>query len=240
MQVIQELRSGIKLKKVHYRKAPIEYELTPYEILMKDICSYNRCSLRKIIVNGNMPSRVTKDAHAVILEFIRSRPPLRKASERKLPPYRRVLTPREQLMLSIRKGRALKKTFTNRTSLSPTMEKIITVGSVKNPKKLIKVDFLQLREDDVDEVSDTSDGGSLWLEEEYHQLCGSNLEPYDLAMEYPDSKNAGKRYSLTVSAEQQFESQSVPQSRPCSRQSCASSEAESVCWYFYFILLIMI
>lgn len=36
--------------------------------------------LRKVMVNGDIPPRVKKDAHAVILEFIRSRPPLRKVS----------------------------------------------------------------------------------------------------------------------------------------------------------------
>lgn len=35
-------------------------------------------NLRKVMVNGDIPPRVKKDAHAVILEFIRSRPPLRK------------------------------------------------------------------------------------------------------------------------------------------------------------------
>lgn len=109
VQVINELRLGVKLKKVQYSRAPIEYELTPYEILMKDIrsCRYN---LRKIMVKGDVPSRVTKDAHAIILEFIRSRPPLKRASDRKLPPCTRTLTPREQLMLSIKKGRKLKPT----------------------------------------------------------------------------------------------------------------------------------
>ncbi|RZB40166.1 hypothetical protein BDFB_005521, partial [Asbolus verrucosus] len=109
VQVMGELRMGVKLKKVHYSKAPIEYELTPYEILMKDIrsCRYN---LRKIMVNGDVPSRVTKDAHAIILEFIRSRPPLKKVTDRKLPPQSRTLTPREQLLNSIKKGRKLKPT----------------------------------------------------------------------------------------------------------------------------------
>lgn len=32
------------------------------------------------MINGDIPRRVKKDAHAVILEFIRSRPPLRKVS----------------------------------------------------------------------------------------------------------------------------------------------------------------
>lgn len=107
VQVMGELRTGVKLKKVNFSKAPIEYELTPYEILMKDIrnCKYN---LRKIMINGNIPSRVSKDAHAIILEFIRSRPPLKKVSDRKLPPQPRTLTPREQLLNSIKKGRKLR------------------------------------------------------------------------------------------------------------------------------------
>ncbi|XP_055590259.1 protein spire-like [Uranotaenia lowii] len=109
MQVVEELREGVRLKKINYSRTPIEYELTPYEILMEDI----RCrkyNLRKVMVNGDIPPRVKKDAHAVILEFIRSRPPLRKASERKLAPQplRRVTCPREQLLDSIRKGRVLK------------------------------------------------------------------------------------------------------------------------------------
>ncbi|KAL4712959.1 hypothetical protein ACJJTC_012029, partial [Scirpophaga incertulas] len=75
MQVIGELRMGVKLKKVNYSRTPIEYELTPYEILMDDIRS-RRYTLRK--VDGAIPQSVKKDAHAMILEFIRSRPPLKK------------------------------------------------------------------------------------------------------------------------------------------------------------------
>lgn len=60
------------------------------------------------MVNGDVPPKVKKDAQAVILEFIRSRPPLRKASERKLPPPKRNLSARELLLDSIRKGRVLK------------------------------------------------------------------------------------------------------------------------------------
>lgn len=47
MQVIGELRMGVKLKKVNYSRTPIEYELTPYEILMDDIRS-RRYTLRKV------------------------------------------------------------------------------------------------------------------------------------------------------------------------------------------------
>ncbi|CAG9134729.1 unnamed protein product [Plutella xylostella] len=107
MQVIGELRMGVKLKKVSYSRTPIEYEMTPYEILMDDIRS-RRYTLRK--VDGNIPQNVKKDAHAMILEFIRSRPPLKKASERKLPPLCREVTPREQLLASIQRGRPLRAT----------------------------------------------------------------------------------------------------------------------------------
>lgn len=55
MQVIGELRMGVKLKKVNYSRTPIEYELTPYEILMDDIRS-RRYTLRK--VDGAIPPRL--------------------------------------------------------------------------------------------------------------------------------------------------------------------------------------
>ena len=64
------------MKKTHYTKTPVEYELTPYEILMDDIRS-RRYSLKKVMVDGGIPPLVKKDAHDVILDFIRSRPPLR-------------------------------------------------------------------------------------------------------------------------------------------------------------------
>ncbi|KRT80948.1 hypothetical protein AMK59_5318 [Oryctes borbonicus] len=228
VQVIQELRLGVKLKKVNCSRAPIEYELTPYEILMNDIRSC-RYSLRKIMVDGNVPSRVTKDAHAIILEFIRSRPTLKKVSDRKLPPHSRTLTPREQLMNSIRKGRTLRKT--GRRSLSPQGGANSTVSGeggtakgVARPRRLIKVDFSQLQDDEDEDMSDTSD--SLW-QEEFNQVYENVLEAYDLALQCPQPKTTNKRHSLSVYTDH-FESQSVPQSRPCSRQSCTSSEAESV------------
>ncbi|KAI8043395.1 hypothetical protein M5D96_004727 [Drosophila gunungcola] len=109
VQVIDELRRGVRLKKSNHERTPIEYELTPYEILMGDIRA-KKYQLRKVMVNGDIPPRVKKDAHAMILEFIRSRPPLKKASERQLgPPRMCEPSPREQLMESIRKGKELKQ-----------------------------------------------------------------------------------------------------------------------------------
>ena len=79
VQVIRQLRNGVKLKKTDSARKPIEYEMTPYEMMMDDIRS-RRYKLRSVMVDGQIPPRVKKDAHAVILEFIRSRPPLRKVS----------------------------------------------------------------------------------------------------------------------------------------------------------------
>ena len=78
-QILKDLRDGVKLKKIEYTKTPIEYELTPYEILMEDIRE-RRFSLNKIMVDGELPHRIKKDAHDVILQFIRSRPPLKPVS----------------------------------------------------------------------------------------------------------------------------------------------------------------
>ncbi|KAJ8402968.1 hypothetical protein AAFF_G00358840 [Aldrovandia affinis] len=89
VQVMRDLRTGVKLKKVQERQydpLPIEFQLTPYEMLMNDIRS-KRYKLRKVMVNGDIPPRLKKSAHEVILEFIRSRPPLNPVSARKLKPY---------------------------------------------------------------------------------------------------------------------------------------------------------
>ncbi|XP_076642890.1 spire type actin nucleation factor isoform X2 [Halictus rubicundus] len=109
VQVIQELRKGVKLKKVEAnlgaKSAPRghgkgeEFELTPYEVLMDDIRK-RRYRLRK---TPSPSPHLRKDAHAIILEFIRSKPPLKKASERQLPPRRKEWTLRELLMESIKK-----------------------------------------------------------------------------------------------------------------------------------------
>lgn len=88
VQVMRDLRNGVKLKKVQerlYNPLPIEFQLTPYEMLMDDIRS-KRFKLRQVTVNGDIPPRLKKSAHEVILEFIRSRPPLNPVAARKLKP----------------------------------------------------------------------------------------------------------------------------------------------------------
>lgn len=119
VQLMRELRHGVKLKKVEekqFNPLPTEYQLTPFEMLMQDIRARNY-KLRKVMVSegrgrgcsdgpplhcsptglslwaspnsslpgplqvdGDIPPRVKKDAHELILDFIRSRPPLRQVS----------------------------------------------------------------------------------------------------------------------------------------------------------------
>ncbi|XP_070777409.1 protein spire homolog 1 isoform X2 [Enoplosus armatus] len=111
VQVMRDLRDGVKLKKVQerqYNPLPIEYQLTPYEMLMDDIRS-KRYKLRKVMVNGDIPPRLKKSAHEIILEFIRSRPPLNPVSARKLKPHPpRPRSLHERLLEGIKSERKLR------------------------------------------------------------------------------------------------------------------------------------
>lgn len=124
IQVIRELRHGVKLKKVdalddfdgmlhHHR----EYELTPYEMLLDDIRA-RRYKLNKVMINGDLPPRLKKDAHELILDFIRSRPPLVPVAKRVLrPPPPKESTLYERLMDQIRQEHKLKPTPTRPRSV---------------------------------------------------------------------------------------------------------------------------
>ncbi|XP_062836612.1 protein spire homolog 1 isoform X2 [Anolis carolinensis] len=111
VQVMRDLRNGVKLKKVQerlYNPLPIEYQLTPYEMLMDDIRS-KRYTLRKVMVNGDIPPRLKKSAHEIILDFIRSRPPLNPASARKLKPTpQRPRSLHERILEEIKSERKLR------------------------------------------------------------------------------------------------------------------------------------
>ncbi|RXM29561.1 Protein spire-like 2 [Acipenser ruthenus] len=79
VQLMRDLRNGVKLKKVQEQQfdpLPTEFELTPFEMLMQDIRAHN-FKLRKVTVDSSITTRVKKDAHELILDFIRSRPPLK-------------------------------------------------------------------------------------------------------------------------------------------------------------------
>ncbi|XP_069949748.1 protein spire homolog 1 isoform X3 [Cherax quadricarinatus] len=161
MQVMRELRNGVKLKKFEYSRGPIEYALTPYEMLMDDIRS-RRYTLNKVMVNGDIPPRLKKDAHTIILDFIRSRPPLRKASERKLlPPPRKISSPMELLMESIRKDHTLKHvnapTRTRPMSMVETSRSPVVLDPTPKPqRKLIQAPRFNISAED-EEEDDLSD-----------------------------------------------------------------------------------
>ncbi|XP_014843950.1 PREDICTED: protein spire homolog 1-like isoform X2 [Poecilia mexicana] len=136
VQVMRDLRHGVKLKKVQerqYNPLPIEYQLTPYEMLMDDIRS-KRYKLRKVMVNGDIPPRLKKSAHEIILEFIRSRPPLNPVSARKLKPHPpRPRSLHERLLEDIKAERKLRP-------VSPDMirrHRLDGQNNMKPPKKLL-------------------------------------------------------------------------------------------------------
>lgn len=56
IQIMKQLRHGVKLKKVEHCAHSLqgEYELTPYEMLMKDIV-FKRYTLNKIMVGAAWP-----------------------------------------------------------------------------------------------------------------------------------------------------------------------------------------
>ncbi|XP_051949473.1 protein spire homolog 1-like isoform X2 [Xyrauchen texanus] len=128
VQVMRDLRHGVKLKKVQERQynfLPFEYQLTPYEMLMDDIRS-KRYKLRKVMVNGNIPPRLKKSAHDIILEFIRSRPPLNPVSARKLKPHpTRPPSLHERILEEIRSERKLRP-------VSPDMIRRSRLGAGKS------------------------------------------------------------------------------------------------------------
>ncbi|XP_016370384.1 protein spire homolog 1 isoform X3 [Sinocyclocheilus rhinocerous] len=128
VQVMRNLRHGVKLKKVQerqYNPLPIEFQLTPYEMLMDDIRS-KRYKLRKVMVNGDIPPRLKKSAHEIILDFIRSRPPLNPVSARKLKPHPpRPPSLHERILEGIRSERKLRP-------VSPDMIRRSRLGAGKS------------------------------------------------------------------------------------------------------------
>ncbi|KAK9526859.1 hypothetical protein VZT92_015536 [Zoarces viviparus] len=137
VQVMRDLRDGVKLKKVQerqYNPLPIEYQLTPYEMLMDDIRS-QRYKLRKVMMKGDIPPRLKKSAHEIILDFIRSRPPLNPVAARKLKPH--PVRPRslhERLLEGIKSERKLRP-------VSPDMIRRNRLGagkSISTPQDLFR------------------------------------------------------------------------------------------------------
>jgi len=143
MQVIHELRDGVKLRKVRSSdiivRRHIEFELTPFEILLDQIRAkkYQLKKLDESLVKLD-DKRPAKNARDIILEFIRSRPPLKKSMLRKLKPKSIKLNMHDQLMIAIRTySKPLKKVTVKQEEILNT-----TSGETTKPpkKKLLMVD----------------------------------------------------------------------------------------------------
>ena len=86
---MKDLRSGVTLKKTNFvdeRKSVIKYEPTPYESLMSDIRARNFKLNHVVNPPTNREGVLKKNAHDVIMAYIKSRPPLRPALKRILSP----------------------------------------------------------------------------------------------------------------------------------------------------------
>ena len=168
--VMSQLRQGVKLKKVDYSKTPREFTLTPYEMLMDDIRG------KKYQLNPvKVPLEVQRGAREIILEFIRSRPPLKSVSHRKIVKKEVTPTPQEKLMSDIRSdGAKLRLRKTNSNSNYNTNAEGIKLGKVidnnsknsrslsnSSQKKVIDLDesFAEniLNFDDCEEQNDEDD-----------------------------------------------------------------------------------
>ncbi len=136
MQVIHELRDGVKLRKVRSSdiivRRHIEFELTPFEILLDQIRAkkYQLKKLDESLVKLD-DKRPAKNARDIILEFIRSRPPLKKSMLRKLKPKSIKLNMHDQLMIAIRTySKPLKKVTVKQEEILNT-----TSGETTKPPK---------------------------------------------------------------------------------------------------------
>nr|XP_023654580.1 protein spire homolog 2-like isoform X1 [Paramormyrops kingsleyae] len=82
--LVDELSRGVKLRHVEERlnmSAPLPAEHSPFQQLLEDI-QHRRFKLRKVQTVDNR--RKWMDPHGSLLEFVRSRPKLKPASDRKL------------------------------------------------------------------------------------------------------------------------------------------------------------
>jgi len=137
--VMDELRTGVKLRKTTHEKSNIEFSMTPYEMLMDDIKS-NKAVLKP--PRRDLPEHVELAARDKIMNYIKSKPKLKPANERKLAELVIEETPVEKMMSDIRTGKARKSLRrSRRLSNSPLRLSGDQVACVKvNGKKLLVID----------------------------------------------------------------------------------------------------
>ncbi|KAK9953828.1 hypothetical protein ABG768_015950 [Culter alburnus] len=142
--LVDELSRGVELqplaKRVTLTKCPLPAETPPFNQLLRDI-QCRRYTLRKVQDVGDGQRK--PDPHQTLLEFIRSRPKLRPASERKMG-----LKPKEQsslhelLMEEIRSMNHWKRLAHNRDQSdgSPINEEIKDASFLKSTPHRIPLD----------------------------------------------------------------------------------------------------
>lgn len=148
MQVITELRHGVKLRKVielPQTRRHIEYELTPFEILLDQIRA-KQYHLKKVSLDSSLAPEIKKSARDIILEFIRSRPPLRKSSLRKLNTsksfsHKQQPNLHEQLMHSIRTySTPLRKINVESVAVTNQNESVVNDSKNESKRRIVKAD----------------------------------------------------------------------------------------------------
>ncbi|UYV77885.1 SPIRE2 [Cordylochernes scorpioides] len=142
-----------------------------------------------IMVNGDIPPRVKKDARALILEFIRSRPPLTPAAHRKLKPLPpRQLTLYEKLMLSLKQKHKLRPTRTReRVLAAPPPKKAPPQEEQPPQRRLIKPDPELSLLDDLEDIP----SGIVSVPE-------SPLHSYYTDAGYPVEDQRTRRHSISL------------------------------------------
>ncbi|XP_041046429.1 protein spire homolog 1-like isoform X2 [Carcharodon carcharias] len=231
VQVMRDLRNGVKLKKVQerqYNPLPIEYQLTPYEMLMDDIRS-RRYTLRKVMVNGNIPPKLKKSAHEMILDFIRSRPPLNPASARKLKPHPpRPRSLHERILEEIKSERKLRPVSpdeirrskynvttperSRKTSPLPLANGAVMSQTIENDAHTSQVQRRKLLKAPTLAEIDSSDSEEERVKMLRSSSSGSTFKVEDSSPETPNGKKTPAMF-LPISSTPQPERRKQPQRR---------------------------
>lgn len=157
-EVMLDLRHGVSLKHImSHPPTPVQFEYTPYEMLLNDI-QKKKFKLKKV---PDISETLRKTTHDVILDFIRSRPPLTASSKRKLSEKPHSQNTHELLMNEIRSGSILKSVPEEmrpkpEVNLLDSVKDIIRTSSVGAKvkyakKKVIRLSQIDLVQSDTDE-----------------------------------------------------------------------------------------
>uniref|UniRef100_G3W3E6 Spire type actin nucleation factor 1 n=1 Tax=Sarcophilus harrisii TaxID=9305 RepID=G3W3E6_SARHA len=183
VQVMRDLRNGVKLKKVQerqYNPLPIEYQLTPYEMLMDDI-RCKRYTLRKVMASARKlkptPPR-PRSLHERILEEIKAERKLRPVSPEEIRYSRLDVTtpesPKKGTEASVLNGGLIPQTKTNGVSGPQT-----TVQRKKLLKAptLAELDSSESEEETVHKSASSSSISPSFLEDPILEVMPSKKMP---------------------------------------------------------------